>query len=288
MALVHRGKHVYFYRSFREGNSVRREYLGRDEVATALALIIELERDRRRDAHEASERRWRRELKRWESFEGQILKYNGLVDSLVSWSLVKLGYYLHKRSWRPRQMTEKQRQEFIREYNAFWDRAAAGDPSTLDVLKRHFDMGPEHYIALFRGDLSARVVDAILDRVAGKDLRQREAIRRKAEQFRNELAGPSPSAIETILAERCAVLHLAVHESDLFMYKNMEVLSPKRADFHERRRDRANKRLLSGLKALALVKEKLAVVEERRERVARGKVGMFGAGSKLNRIASVN
>jgi hypothetical protein len=289
MALVCRGKHVYFYRSFREGTTVRREYLGRDEVATALAQIIELERDRRRDAHEASERRWRRELERWEKFDGQILDYNRLVDSLVSWSLVKLGYYLHKRSWRPRQMTEKQRQEFIREYNAFWDRAAAGDPSTLDVLKRHFDMGPEHYIALFRGDLSARVVDAILDRVAGKDLRQREAIRRKAEQFRKELAGPSPSAIEMILAERCAVLYLAVHESDLYAYKGLDVLSVKRADFHERRRDRANRRLLSGLKALALVKEKLALVEERKERAGRTKMGPFGIRSELNsRMATVN
>jgi hypothetical protein len=285
MALVYRGKHVYFYRSFREGNSVRREYLGRDEMATALAQIIELERDRRRDAHEASERRWRRELKQWEKFEGQILGYNRLVDSLVSWSLVKLGYYLHKRSWRPRQMTDKQRQEFIREYNDFWDRAAAGDPTTLDVLKRHFDLGPEHYIALFRGDLSIRVVDAILDRVAGKDLRQREAIRRKTEEHRKALAGTSPSAIETIIAERCAVLHLAAQESDLFMYKNMEVMSAKQADFHERRRDRANRRLLSGLKALALVKEKLALVEARKVRVARTKTGLFGSGSKLNRMA---
>jgi hypothetical protein len=289
MALVHRGKHVYFYRSFREGNSVRREYLGRDEVATALAQIIELNRERLRDALEAAEERWRRELKRWEKFEGQILNYNRLVDSLVSWTLVKLGYYLHKRTWRPRRMTPKQREEFIRQYNDFWDRAAAGDPTTLDLLQRHFDLGPEHYIALFRGDLSARVVDAILDRVAGKDLRQREATRRKAEEHRKALAGPSPSAIETILAERCAMLHLAVHESDLFMYKNMEVMSAKQADFHDRRRDRANKRLLSGLKALALVKEKLALMEERRERAARGKVGMFGVESKLNsRMASVN
>jgi hypothetical protein len=288
MALVHRGKHVYFYRSFREGNSVRREYLGRDEVATALAQIIEIERDHRRHAHEAMERRWRRELERWEKFEGPILDYNRLVDSLVSWTLVKLGYYLHKRTWRPRRMTPERRKQLEREINDFWAKAAAGDPSTLDLLKRHFDMGPEFYISLFRGDLSARVVDAILDRVAGKDLRQREAIRRKAEEHRKSLAGPSPSAIESILAERCAVLHLAAHESELFVYKTMEILSTKEADFHERRRDRANRRLMSALKALALVREKLALVEERRGRVARSKMGLFGAGPGLNRMAAVN
>src|SRR5262249_45972727 len=160
------------YRSFREGNSVRREYLGRDEVALALAQVIELERDHRRDIHEAREKRWRRELKRLEKFEERILNYNRLVDSLVSWTMFKLRYYLHKRTWRSRQMTPKQREEFVRQYNDFWKRAAAGDPTTLDELKRFFDAGPEHYIALFRGDLGERVIDAILDRVAGKDLRQ--------------------------------------------------------------------------------------------------------------------
>jgi hypothetical protein len=73
------------------------------------------------------------------------------------------------------------------------------------------------------------------------------------------------------------------------MYKNMEILSTKRADFHERRRDRANRRCLSALKSLALVREKLALVEERRERAARTRNGLFGAGSRLNpRMTSVN
>jgi hypothetical protein len=186
-------------------------------------------------------------------------------------------------------MTSKQREQFVREYNDFWNRAAAGDRSTLDQLKRHFDIAPEHYTALFRGDLAGRVVDAILDRVAGKDLRQREAIRRKVETDRKELAGPLPSPIEAILAERSAVLYMAAHEADLFMYRNMEILSTKRADFHERRRDRANRRFLLALKALTLVKEKLALAEERRERVARTRLGVFGTPSKLNsRMSSVN
>jgi hypothetical protein len=289
MALIRRGRQKYFYRSVRVGGSVRSVYLGHGEVAEALALLDELDRERLRDAREAAEERWRRELNRWEKFEGQILDYNRLVDSLMSWTLVQLGYYLHKRTWRPRRMTPEQRKQLEREINDFWARAAAGDPSTLDLLKRHFDMGPEFYISLFRGDLSARVVDAILDRLAGKDFRQREAIRRKAEEHRKDLAGPSPSAIESILAERCAVLYLAVHESDLYTYKGLDVLSVKWADFLERRRDRANRRFLSGLKALALVKEKLALVEERNQRASRGKVRRFGWGSKLDsRMASVN
>jgi hypothetical protein len=133
-----------------------------------------------------------------------------------------------------------------------------------------------------------RVVEAILDQVAGQDLGQREAILRKTEKHRGALAGAFPSAIESLLAERCAVLHLAAHEADLFQYHNMDMLSSKKAEFHEKRRDRAHRRFLSALKTLALVKEKLGATEERRERAARGQVPRFRVGSESDRMASVN
>src|SRR4051794_40172369 len=104
MALVHRGKNAYLYRSFRDGNRVRREYLGSGEVARALAHIIETERGRRQEAREAEGRRWRGELLRLESFEKVVQDYCGLVDSAMRWTMENTGYYLHLRSWRPRPM----------------------------------------------------------------------------------------------------------------------------------------------------------------------------------------
>jgi len=79
---------------------------------------------------------------------------------------------------------------------------------------------------------------------------------------RKGLAGPVPKTIECMLAERCTVLYLADCESDLSIYRNMDVLSSKRADFNERRRDRANRRYLSSLKALALIQKMLAMADE--------------------------
>jgi hypothetical protein len=185
-------------------------------------------------------------------------------------------------------MTTERRTELVRQLQGFWDRVAIGYPATRDLLKKHFDMAPEQFISMFRGDMAERVIEAILDRVAGQDLGQREAILRKTEEHRGALAGPFPSAIEALLAERCAVLHLAAHEADLFQYRNMDRLSSKKADFHERRRDRANRRYLSALKALTLVKEKLAAVEERKARAARGEGSRFRVGSESDRMASVN
>jgi hypothetical protein len=156
------------------------------------------------------------------------------------------------------------------------------------LLKKHFDAAPEQFITLFRGDMAERVVEAILDRVAGPNLGEREADLRKVEECRTALAGALPSAIEALLAERCAVLYLAANEADLFQYRNMDMLSSKKAEFHERRRDRANRRYLAGLRTLALVKEKLAAAEKRKARAARGKVPRFRVGSESDRMASVN
>jgi hypothetical protein len=254
----------------------------------AVALAIQRERDRKQAAREAEEGRWRRELKRLETFDMQILKYDGLVNEVVEWTLINTGFYQHARTWRPRKMNAELRAKLVGQVQDFWRRVAVGDPSTRDILKEFADASPQKFVEMFRGDLARRVIDAILDRVAGQDLGQREAIRRKTEEHREALAGPFASAIESLLAERCAVLHLAAYEADLFQYRNMDMLSSKKAEFHERRRDRANRRYLSALKALALVKEKLAAAEERKARAARSKAPRFRVGSESDRMASVN
>jgi hypothetical protein len=186
-------------------------------------------------------------------------------------------------------MTPEERANKIRELKDFWARAHAGDKTTVERLRMEFDISPDPLIALFRGDMAERVLELVLDRVAGRDLPQREAIKRKTQKHRKELAGPFPSAIESMLAERCALLYLAVHETDMVVYMNMDEMSMKLADFCERRRDRANRRLLAGLKALALVREKQSQAEERTERAARFKSGPFEVGSAFNvRMTSAN
>jgi hypothetical protein len=185
-------------------------------------------------------------------------------------------------------MSPERRAELRKQVQSFWDRVAAGDLSTRDELKRYFDACPEQFVELFGGDLAGRVVEMIIDRVVGQDLAQREAILRKTEEHRKALAGAYPTTIEALLAERCSLLHLAAYEADFFQYRNMDMRSSKKAEFHERRRDRANRRYLAALKALALVKEKLTATEERRARAARDEVSRFRVGSGPDRMVSVN
>jgi hypothetical protein len=185
-------------------------------------------------------------------------------------------------------MTAERRAELVGQVQDFWRRVAVGDPSTRDMLKEFADASPQKFVEMFRGDVARRVIDAILDRVAGQDLGQRQAILTRTEEHGEALAGAFPTAIESLLAERAAVLHLAAYEADLFQYCNMDMLSSKKADFHERRRDRANRRYLSALKSLAMVQERLRLAEARRERTARDEVTRFRVGSGSDRLAAVN
>ena len=231
MALVVRGNKKYFYRSIREGGRVTSEYGGSGEVAEAAAKLVESDRARKTAENEDLDRRLRQVQRRLESFEEPIQEYNRLVDSLTNWTLIGLGYYLHKRTWRPRRMTSKEREQSIRKTTEFLMRIQNGDPTTLEFVKRLLDLPPEVDLPWPPADLATRVVDGILDSVAGKDLFTREAIRRKVENY-SERAGRSVPVDHrgdlgrTISRELpCGLQH------DILVQRLMGKLPPKEMDF---------------------------------------------------------
>jgi hypothetical protein len=74
---------------------------------------------------------------------------------------------------------------------------------------------------------------------------------------RDELAGPRPTPIEALLAERVMACWLAVQHAEQ-LYARQDVPDWCREDQHQRRIEYANRRLLNSLKSLALVR-RLAV-----------------------------
>jgi hypothetical protein len=108
----------------------------------AVARAIQRERDRERAAREAEERRWRREVKRLDTLDVQILKYVGMVNKVVEWTLINAGFYRHARTWRPRKMNAERRAELVGQVQDFWRRVAVGDPSTRDMLREFADASP--------------------------------------------------------------------------------------------------------------------------------------------------
>ena len=95
---------------------------------------------------------------------------------------------------------------------------------------------------------------AIVEAAAGENLVVQEAIHRRLADLRAELAGPDPTPIERLLAERAAYCWLVVwrYEEHLASAKDLTV---KQAEFHQRRIDAAHRRFLSSLRTLAAVRK---------------------------------
>ena len=93
---------------------------------------------------------------------------------------------------------------------------------------------------------------------AKDDLATAEAARPQLSAVREELAGPHPSAVERMLADRAALCRL-----DCYLADTLDIKSTGgtiwQAELSLRRRDYAGRRYVSALKALAAVR-KLSIV----------------------------
>ena len=85
------------------------------------------------------------------------------------------------------------------------------------------------------------------------------AFRDKMQTIADAAAGPDPSPLERLLADRIGLCwgHLALAESDYLRRLNEGGLSLPMADFLDRHRDRAHRRYLQAVKALAQVRKLL-------------------------------
>jgi hypothetical protein len=118
------------------------------------------------------------------------------------------------------------------------------DPAKVDVLG---------------GDLATQAQLALVHAAAGKDLAFREALARKLELLRQELAGPDPTPLERLLVERVVASWLWVHYLEVIAAQALG--SPlKWHELYQRRIDHAHRRFLSAIRTLAQVRKLAAPV----------------------------
>ena len=138
---------------------------------------------------------------------------------------------------------------------ALMERARKGDDSCLPQQRALFDAGPrrggliDHY-----GSSAAWLESALVKEYAGKNLAVKEAMKRKLAAVKAELAGPDPTPMERLLAERAAVCWFIVNAYEL-VYAGAGSITLGQADYHQKRIDRAHKRYLSALKTLATIRK---------------------------------
>jgi hypothetical protein len=89
---------------------------------------------------------------------------------------------------------------------------------------------------------------------SGRNLAYREGLERRVKALRDELAGPRPTAIERLLAERAAFCWLALHKCEA-EESRAGGISLAQAEYQRRQIDSAHRRYLSSLKTLATVRK---------------------------------
>lgn len=90
------GGKQYYYRKRREGNRVISEYVGRGELAEAIAALDAL--DKRRQALEREA--WKETKRHQRELDAMIDEIGGYVRAMVKAELIAAGYHTHKRQWR--------------------------------------------------------------------------------------------------------------------------------------------------------------------------------------------
>jgi hypothetical protein len=138
-----------------------------------------------------------------------------------------------------------------REIHALLERSQKGDKTALPAL-RELLQSPR-YVDMLGGDLAYQAQRSFVEAAAGDNLVLQEALTRKLELLRNELAGPSPTPVEKLLVERVVACWLQVHDADI-RYAQARDLSIRWAEYYQCRMDRAHRRYLSALKTLATVR----------------------------------
>ena len=143
----------------------------------------------------------------------------------------------------------------LAEARALLRRAEAGDESALTLVRERIQR-PDFWLGLT--SLTATVEDAIITRMAGRNLLVRESTKARLAHMRAELGGSDPSALEKLLIDRIALLWLQLSYFEVTYTQNLSDMTIPQAEHHQRRIDGTHRRYLAAIKALAVIR-RLAV-----------------------------
>jgi hypothetical protein len=132
-------------------------------------------------------------------------------------------------------------------------KAEKGDRKALPALRQWLDEHP--HVVQNCGDLAKVTLDSLVTAVCGtKNLILPEIIKRKMHAMRQELTGPEPSPVDRLLVERIVLCWLHLHYAEARYAQNMQELTLRQSEFHQKRITIAQNRYLSAIRTLAQVR----------------------------------
>jgi len=259
---------LYYTRSRKINGRVVREYVGTGPLAELAAEFDALERRHREEEAEA----WRSERECLEALEAPVVKLCEITEALARATLLATGYRRHNRGeWRKRRVSTKKKPTegspaktnrdvkedslaSVDEIRDLLRRAQSGDETVLPVLRKEMDHFPK--LASQCGDLARIAQHELITVISGENLLTKEALPRKLEEMREELAGPTPTPLEKIMVERVVACWLAVqHAEVLVAQQTFGTVTVQQIELYQRRLDRAHKRYLSAIRTFAQIRK---------------------------------
>ena len=168
------------------------------------------------------------------------------------------------------------------EFNALVTKANAGDPAALSSLRHFLDEHPEVWEKV--GDLSLVVQEIHIKRLAEGSQLATEAIRKKAEWLRKDLAGPNPTSLERVAIENLVAAWFQRYSVDL-KYPPGFGKSLEMARFVVQLRNAAQRSYDTALKSLLLIQEKMPAIdaENRKHLRKKGRLSLSPRRRSLDR-----
>lgn len=263
MAIEYRNGRTYYYRKRRVGGRVRSDYVCGGELAPLAEAVDRMDRERREQARLEARAACEAELAVVDAASARAAGACDLLAAAAGAALRVAGYYQHKREWRrsamPLQRTYQSRSAPTGALKELVAKAGEGDVEAIRAVRAELAEQPERFVEVCRGDLFARALSEMTHQIATyndkTDYLEHQALEVKAGLLLAELAGPCPSAVERLLAERAVLGWIELHWLDdmatIAHYENKFAAVAERID---RRRQKCHNRYLASLKALAAVR----------------------------------
>lgn len=268
MGIEHRGGGVYYYASRRVGRRVVREYGGAGYIATLSAQLDRCKREERK--HAAWDRRFRLDQIRWRN--ARFRRWLARASAAVADVLRAAGWHQHNREWRKKRgakMSALATVPTAEQARATWfahdlaqvagkldadtaEKAAKGDATAAPAVAAFVDGNPA--AALLWGDLGRRVLQRWVESYAGTCLTTRRAVLRVASDLRAGLAGPAPSFLDLLVAERVVVGWVFLHWCEAQYARRMDKMTWAEEPLQRKRVESAHRSLMAACRTLAKVR----------------------------------
>jgi hypothetical protein len=139
-------------------------------------------------------------------------------------------------------------------------RAESGDRMELSFIREALDLVPK--MVDIYGNLAKGAERSLIEVMAGKNLMLKEAVPRKLEAMREELAGPSPTPLEKLLVEQVVACWLQLQHAEMLVaQRSFGNMSMQQVELYQRQLDRAHRRYLSAIRTLAQIRKLRPVVQ---------------------------